>query len=255
MTPAAGPAAPVSEAGGDATVPALRWTWLGTVAYEPAWELQRELATARRDGSLASDAVLLLEHPPVYTLGRNTLPEHVPVGPDGLRSRGAACHSVDRGGSVTFHGPGQLVAYPIVLLADVFPIASAPRHGDVLRYLRALEDALCATCRACGVAATPAPPYTGAWVGDEKIAAIGVKLSRGVTQHGVALNVNTDLGWFEPIVPCGIAGRGVTSLDRLGARGHSPASLAPLLAALIAAALGRRLVAGLPRAGPVAAVA
>lgn len=255
MTLAAGPRAPVPAAEGDPTLPALRWAWLGTVAYEPVWELQRELAAARRDGALASDALLLLEHPPVYTLGRNTLPEHVPGGSDGLRARGAACHAVDRGGSVTFHGPGQLVAYPIVRLAEVFPIASAPRHGDVLRYLRALEDALCATCRSCGVAATPAPPYTGVWVGDEKIAAIGVKLSRGVTQHGVALNVTTDLRWFERIVPCGIEGRGVTSLDRLGARGCSPASLAPRLAAEIATALGRHPVAGLPLTDAVPAVA
>ena len=225
---------------------ALRWAWLGTVEYERAWEIQRQLSSARRNGSLAEDALLLLEHPPVYTLGRNTAAEHVPSGLEHLRTLGAACHAVDRGGSVTFHGPGQLVAYPIVRLAEVFPIASAPRHGDVIRYLRALEDALCATCRTCGVPATPKPPYTGAWVGEEKLASIGVKLSVGVTLHGVALNVTNDLGWFEHIVPCGISGCRVTGLGQLGARGHSPASLAPVLAAEIASALGRRPMAGLP---------
>lgn len=246
MTIASGAAA-ITTARHEPDVPrVLHWEWLGTVEYEEAWEIQRQLASARRNGSLAEDALLLLEHPPVYTLGRNTEPEHVPGGPERLRALGAACHAVDRGGSVTFHGPGQLVAYPIVRLAEVFPIPSAPRHGDVIRYLRALEDALCATCRAWGVPAATAPPYTGAWVGAEKLASIGVKLSFGVTLHGVALNVTTDLGWFDHIVPCGISGCRVTSLERLGARGLSPASVAPVLAAEIASALGRHPVAGLP---------
>jgi lipoyl(octanoyl) transferase len=243
---AAGARAVASPPGRDVALRPLRWAWLGTRDYEWAWEMQRVMATARRNGSLAEDTLLLLEHPPVYTLGRNTEPAHIPGGPERLEALGAACHAVDRGGSVTFHGPGQLVAYPIVRLAEVFPIPAAPHHGDVIRYLRALEEALCATCNIAGVPATPSPPLTGAWVGEEKIASIGIKLSYGVTMHGVALNVTNDLSWFMHIVPCGISGRGVTSLARLGARSRSPASLAPVLAAEIAAALRLRPVAGLP---------
>lgn len=216
----------------------LRWAWLGTVPYERAWAMQRALAGARAEGRLSDDALILLEHPPVYTLGRNTEPAHIPGGPERLRGLGAECHAVDRGGSVTFHGPGQLVAYPIVALARVFPIPASRTHGDVHRYLRALEEALVATCRACGVDAGLRPPYTGAWVGTDKVAAIGVKLAHGVTQHGVALNIATELGWFDEVVPCGIADGGTTSLERQGARGHSPASVAPVLAAAIGAALG-----------------
>lgn len=226
--------------------PPLEWAWLGTVAYRDAWDLQRRLAEQRRAGALTADCVLLLEHPPVYTLGRGTEAEHVPGGAAALRARGAEVHEVDRGGSVTFHGPGQLVAYPIVLLAEAFPIAGVPGHGDVDRYLRALEQALLDTVEECGVACGRRPPYTGAWVDTRKIAAIGVKLARGVTQHGVALNVSTDLDWFAAIVPCGIRDGGVTSLRALGVDGHTPESLASRLALHLAEALGRTAV---PSAG------
>lgn len=223
----------------------LRWGWLGTVPYLEAWELQGRLAAARAAGRLETDVLLLLEHPPVYTLGRNCEPAHLPLGTDHLRGLGAEVHEVDRGGSVTFHGPGQLVAYPIVHLAGAFPVHGHPGQGDVGRYLRALEAALCATCAEVGVAAAASPPYTGAWVGDAKVAAIGVKLSRGVTQHGVALNVATDLRWFDHVVPCGIDDRSVTSLARLGVTTHGPESLAPVLAREIARELGARPVRGL----------
>lgn len=219
----------------------LHALWLGTVGYLEARELQRALAGARRSGRLADEALLLLEHPPVYTMGRGGDPGHIPGGPAQLRRLGAEYHEVDRGGSVTFHGPGQLVAYPIVDLASVLPVAGSPSTGDVGAYLRALEAALCATAAHAGVAASPRPPYTGAWVGGDKLAAIGVKLAAGVTQHGVALNIGTDLGWFEAIVPCGIAGAGVTSLERLGIAGHTPQSLAPVLAAELAGVLGLEL--------------
>ena len=220
----------------------LRWVWLGTVAYSDAWAMQRRLAAARRDQAI-DDCVLLLEHPPVFTMGRNGVAAHVPGGPERLRALGAEYAEVDRGGSVTYHGPGQLVAYPIVDLAGIFPIARSPRHGDVVLYLRALERALCSTCAAAGVAAELRPPYTGAWVGRAKIAAIGVKLSAGVTQHGVALNVTDEpLRWFAEVVPCGIDDGEVTSLASQGAGGGlAPRGLAEPLAAALAAEFGREL--------------
>jgi lipoate-protein ligase B len=218
----------------------LRSVWLGSVPYLRAWEMQRALAAARREGRLADDVLLLLEHPPVYTMGRGGDPAHLPGGPDHLRRLGAEYHEVDRGGSVTFHGPGQLVGYPIVDLAATLPVEGSPGTGDVGAYLRALEAALCETARHFGVSANRRPPYTGAWVGGDKLAAIGVKLASGVTQHGVALNVTTDLGWFDAIVPCGISDGGVTSLERCGVRGLCPETVAPVFAAELAAVLGLR---------------
>ena len=195
----------------------LEHVWLGRVPYREAWALQRHLARARASGAIG-DVVLLLEHPPVYTMGRGGSAEHVPTGVEHLRSLGADYVDVDRGGSVTFHGPGQLVAYPIVRLASVFPLAGEPGLGDVVAHLRALEEALIATTARFGVDATRRPPYTGIWVGNAKLAAIGVKLASGVTTHGAALNVTTDLGWFDHVVPCGIDGAGVASLESLGVR-------------------------------------
>ena len=214
----------------------LRPVWLGTVAYTDAWERQRRLAAARAHDEI-DDCVLLLEHPPVYTLGRNTEARHTGGGPAALRALGAECVEVDRGGSITFHGPGQLVAYPIVRLAGIFPVAGG--GGDVVAYVRALEEALIATAAIAGVTASRRAGYTGAWVGQAKLAAIGVKLAGGgVTQHGVALNVSTDLAWFGHVVPCGIDDGSVTSLAALGAGEATPESLAPRLAAALAAALG-----------------
>jgi lipoate-protein ligase B len=223
-----------------AAAASLRWLWLGTVAYGEAWALQRRLAAARRD-RLIDDCVLLLEHPPVFTMGRNGRPEHVPGGPDALRAAGADYVEVDRGGSVTYHGPGQLVAYPIVALAEAFPVTGVAGQGDVVLYLRALEAAICAVCRSAGVTAGVRPPYTGVWVGGDKLAAIGVKLSGGVTQHGLALNVTDEpLPWFARVVPCGIEDGGVSSLQREGAAGLSPRGLTEAMAGELAVALDRR---------------
>lgn len=215
----------------------LESIWLGSVPYPEAWALQRRLARARAAGEVG-DCLLLLEHPPVYTLGRNTEAAHVGAGPDALRGLGADCLEVDRGGSVTFHGPGQLVGYPILRLADHFPLGGDAGRGDAVAYLRGLEDALIRTAAAFGVRATRRPGYTGAWVGTDKLAAIGVKLASGITQHGVALNVATDLTWFSRVTPCGIRDGGVTSLERLGAAGLTPAGVAPRLAAALGAILG-----------------
>jgi len=195
----------------------LQYLWLGRVPYRDAWALQQRLAAARARGEI-DDLVLLVEHPPVYTMGRNGSASHVPLGGDRLVALGADYIEVDRGGSVTFHGPGQLVAYPILQIAGVFPMAGDPRRGDVLAHLRALEEALIATVAAYGVVAGRRPPYTGIWVGDEKLAAIGVKLASGVTTHGAALNVTTDLAWFAEVIPCGIADAGVSSLSSLGVK-------------------------------------
>ncbi len=195
----------------------LEYLWLGRVRYQDAWELQQRLAGARAAGQI-DDLVLLVEHPPVYTMGRNGLASHVPTGTDHLLALGADYIDVDRGGSITFHGPGQLVAYPILQIAGVFPLSRDPSRGDVVAHLRALEEALIATVAAYDVAAGRRPPYTGIWVGEEKLAAIGVKLAAGVTTHGAALNVTTDLGWFAEVIPCGIAGAGVASLSSLGVR-------------------------------------
>ena len=187
--------------------------------------------------------LLLLEHPPVYTMGRSGEARHLGDGRESLTAAGAEYIDVDRGGSVTFHGPGLLVAYPIVKLARVFPIEDAPALGDVLRYVRALEGAAIATAAAFGVAAGRRPPYTGAWAGNRKLASIGVKLASGMTTHGLALNVCTDLSWFERVVPCGIDGAGVTSLTALGAPDVTPEDVAPVLAGELARVLGRRLAA------------
>jgi lipoyl(octanoyl) transferase len=223
----------------------LRRLWLGTVPYQEAWQLQRRLAAARAAGEI-DDCVLLLEHPPVYTVGRNAQQADLGAGPATLRELGAECVEVDRGGSVTFHGPGQLVAYPIVRLADAFPIPGAPGRGDVVAYVRALEGALIATARRHGVLAVRRSGYTGAWVGPSKLAAIGVKLASGVTQHGVALNVCNDLDWFAHVVPCGIADAGVTSMAGEGAAGLTPLLVADDLAEALAEALG----SSLSEAGP-----
>jgi lipoyl(octanoyl) transferase len=231
-------------------LPVLRWAWLGTVSYGDAWTLQREVALARRSGGLDDDALLLLEHPPVYTMGRQGEARHLGDGPEALRAAGAEFLEVDRGGSVTFHGPGQLVAYPIVRLAGIFPIPGHPAHGDVDRYLRALEAGLIATAANYGVEVARRPPLTGVWSGERKLGAIGVKLAGGVTTHGVALNVATDLSWFDRVTPCGIEGAGVSSLETLGAPGHTPAEAAPVLAAGLASAFGCRL----DTAGPLEAL-
>lgn len=193
----------------------LEHVWLGRIPYRDAWGLQRRLAAARAAGDVG-DLLLLVEHPPVFTMGRNGSSEHLRGGAEHLVARGAEYVEVDRGGSVTFHGPGQLVAYPILSVASVFPLAGAPGLGDVVAHLRALEEALIATVALYGVTATRRPPYTGIWVGEEKLAAIGVKLASGVTTHGAALNVSTDLDWFAEVIPCGIAGAGVASLATLG---------------------------------------
>jgi lipoyl(octanoyl) transferase len=175
--------------------------------YRDAWAWQRELVSQRSTGA-RGDTLLLLEHPHTYTLGRASKPEHLLVSPETLAAQGVALVESDRGGDITYHGPGQVVGYPILKLSQ--------HGGDLLGYLRNLEETLIRALASYGITAGRIPGLTGVWVGEEKIAAIGVKLSAsGVTHHGFALNVTTDLAYFRQIVPCGIADRGVTSLERL----------------------------------------
>lgn len=181
---------------------------LGRVSYEDGLELQKKLVKQRRAGEIG-DQLLLLEHPPVITLGVKSRNDrsHVVASPDALEAEGVEIFETGRGGDVTYHGPGQLVGYPILDLE--------PDRCDVHQYVRDIEEVMIRTAAAFGVIAGRVPGLTGAWVGDEKLAAIGVRIARWITSHGFAFNVNTTLDHFGLIVPCGITDRGVTSLQKL----------------------------------------
>ena len=181
--------------------------WLGSVPYRDAWELQRRLVEAVQRGD-RPDTLLLLEHPHVFTMGRRATLEHVRWDEAERARRGVDLVWVDRGGDVTYHGPGQLVGYPILDLRH---------HGaDVLRHLRQLEQSLIQYLASLGLDAGRVPDYTGVWCDGAKVAAIGVKLDGSVTSHGFALNLTADLDYFGGIVPCGIEDRPVTTVERLG---------------------------------------
>lgn len=181
---------------------------VGLVPYEAGLALQAELVAARKADAIP-DTLVLLEHPPVITLGVKVRQsrEHILASDTDLQARGVAVFEAGRGGDVTYHGPGQLVGYPILDLK--------PDRQDAHRYVRDLEAVLIGVCADYGLSATRVQGRTGVWVDQEKVAAIGVRLSRWVTSHGFALNVTTDLSHFDLIVPCGITDRGVTSLARL----------------------------------------
>ncbi len=195
--------------------------WLGRIPYRDAWELQKRLASVRADGAIP-DQLLLLEHPAVLTLGRGADPSHILAGEETLAVRGIEVLRVERGGEVTYHGPGQLVAYPIVRLAD--------RQLLLRPFVRALEAALAATCASFGVEAGRRDGHPGCWVdGDgpdpRKIGALGVRVERGTSYHGVALNVDVALADFELIDPCGMPGLVSTSVAaELGLVGEPPAT-------------------------------
>ena len=181
---------------------------LGTVRYQDAHELQERLVAARQR-NLIPDTILVLEHPPVVTLGRGAKEENLRAPREGLRARGIDVHEVGRGGDVTYHGPGQMVCYPILDLA--------PDRQDVRRYVRDLEETMIGLARDYGLSAERIAGLNGTWLrsaelGDRKIGAIGVRISRWVTMHGLAFNVSTNLAHFGLIVPCGIQDKGVTSL-------------------------------------------
>ena len=180
---------------------ALRVCHLGVVDYRAALELQLRLREARQADELP-DTLLLLEHPPVYTRGRRSEPGELPMGEDWYRMQGIDIVPTDRGGKLTYHGPGQLVGYPIM------------RISDVVAYLRTMERAIIATLSDAGVRAALREGLTGVWVGERKIGSIGVHVSRGVTTHGFAVNVENDLQPFEWVVPCGLDGVRMTSVAR-----------------------------------------
>jgi lipoyl(octanoyl) transferase len=200
---------------------------MGRLEYEPAWSLQQALQARLIDAKrstppeLIPHLLLLVEHPPVYTLGKSGDRGNLLVDKAGLEKQGATFVHIDRGGDITYHGPGQLVGYPILDLDRVY--------RDIHRYLRDLEEAIIRTCQSKALSATRVPGRTGVWIGpdargpERKIAAMGIRCSRWVTMHGFAFNLNTELSRYDAIVPCGIRDRGVTSLaDELGSPVDEP---------------------------------
>jgi lipoyl(octanoyl) transferase len=220
----------------------------GTVDYQEGWDLQR-LVHDRRVADEAPDSCLLLEHTPVYTAGKRTAVSDRPVG-----DPGAPVINVDRGGKITWHGPGQLTGYPIIKLRE--PL-------DVVAYVRALEEAMIRACTEFGVRTARVEGRSGTWVTeddhgpDRKVGAIGARVARGVTMHGFALNCDNDLSWFDRIVPCGIRDAGVTTLSAETGKRITVAEVTPVIERHLAEALGyrrwrrthnRSLLAGLPLA-------
>lgn len=206
----------------------------GLTDYGEALELQRELARARIQGDVADDALILLEHPAIITLGRGAREANVTAPRALLNKRGVSVVHVERGGDVTYHGPGQLVGYPILDLT---------RHRQDLHwYLRRLEDVLIGSLAHFGITGKRVPGYTGAWVGDRKIASIGVHVTRWVTFHGFALNVNTELADFDLIVPCGIEAVTMTSMAKEAGTSLSIAEVGQQVAQTFAGVFGLALV-------------
>ena len=226
---------------------ACRVIQLGRLGYAGAWDLQQRLVAARKAGT-APDLLLLCEHPHVLTLGRNGRIEHLRVPGAVLGQMGVEFHRANRGGDLTYHGPGQIVGYPIVRLSEI--------RRDVVWYVRQLEEVMIRATAAFGVAAFRVPGRTGVWArpagsvagspalapgpapDDEKLGAIGVHISRWVTSHGFAYNVCTDLSYFDLIVPCGIADCRATSLEKLLGRPVAPAEVLPRIAAEFGRAFG-----------------
>ena len=206
---------------------------LGRVPYAEGLQIQEQLVAERQAGRIV-DVLLLLEHEPVFTMGRNARAENVLLSSEALRSRGFEIVETGRGGDVTYHGPGQVVGYPILELPT--------DRRDVHRYVRDLEEVMIRACADYGVTAGRIKGMTGTWVGTEKVGAIGVRIARWVTSHGFALNVTNDLAPFALIVPCGIRGLGVTSLSRLLGREVAVDEAAARLAEHVAAVFGLEIV-------------
>ena len=211
------------------------WTFLGRIGYAEALELQLAVREGVKRGA-GEEHLLLLEHPPVYTLGRNATEKDVLAPKAWLASRGVEVIETDRGGQVTYHGPGQLVGYPVISLN--------PDRRDVRRYVRDLSSALVDTLAGYGIAAAPGEGTreTGVWVEARKIASIGIHLSRWVTTHGFALNVTTDLSYFAGIVPCGMPSITLTSIERERGATPSLAEVATRFVAAFAARFEREMV-------------
>jgi lipoyl(octanoyl) transferase len=220
----------------NASVRTLEVRRLGLVPYGDAVALQAELVARRRAGEIP-DQLLLLEHPHVITMGSASDASHVLLDEAERRLVGIELHESGRGGDVTYHGPGQLVGYPILDLK--------PDRKDVHRYIRDLEEALIAALKTFGIPATRQPGLTGVWVEGDKIAAIGVRVSSGwITSHGFALNISTDLGFFDAIVPCGIRDHGVTSLERVLGRRVASAQVGDRVATALCEVFGLQSSSG-----------
>ena len=213
----------------------LHWSYLGRIPYAEAVELQHSVRDALRSGE-GPERFLLLEHPHVYTLGRNADGTDVLAGPEWLRARGIEVAECDRGGQVTYHGPGQLVGYPIINLS--------PDRRDIRRYVRDLQEVLIRTLAEYGIEARPGEEqaFIGVWVGKSKIASIGVHLSRWITTHGFALNVSTDLSYFGGIIPCGLDQVEMTSIERLTGKAPTLSDVAAICARHFGEIFGRELV-------------
>ncbi len=215
----------------------VRWAFLGRTDYSACWNLQKRLCDARLEGH-AVDTLLLTEHDHVYTIGTTGHEGHLLASAEELERKGIPLVFNDRGGDITYHGPGQVVGYPILDL-----------HGhtsDLHRYLRNLEEVVIRTLAQYGVEADRLPGYTGVWARGEKICAIGIKTRRWVTMHGFALNVTTDLTQFGRIIPCGIFERGVTSMREILGNDVPVAEVAEKLAAEFGGVFGCTMVAGDP---------
>ena len=209
---------------------------IGMVEYGAAWELQRRLVAARKAGAVP-DVLLLCDHPHVITLGRNGKLGNLRASGQVLRQMGVSFFETDRGGDITYHGPGQLVGYPILNLAEI--------RRDVAWYMRSLEEAMIRATAEFGIPSMRVAGRTGVWIdvpaesgGEEKLAAIGVHLSRWVTSHGFAYNVSTDLRYFDLIVPCGIEDKRATSLEKILGRGVKMEEVSPRIAAHLGELLG-----------------
>ncbi len=178
---------------------------LGIIDYQRAWDLQKDLLSHRNKGEIA-DTLLLLEHPHTYTLGKVADPNNLIGSKEYLEENKISVYNIDRGGDITYHGPGQVVGYPIIDLKDW--------HMDTHLYLRSLEETIIKVCAEYGLETGRREGFTGVWIEDRKICAIGIKVSRWITMHGFAFNINTDLAYFDGIIPCGIKDKEVTSLEK-----------------------------------------
>jgi lipoate-protein ligase B len=221
----------------------VRWGWLGRVPYAEAWELQRAAERGVKAGT-GEERLLLLEHPHVYTLGRNASERDVLADPAVRAALEVEVAETDRGGQVTYHGPGQLVGYPILNLS--------PDRRDVRRYVRDLQETIVRTLAGFGIRGEPrdGQAFVGVWVGEAKIASIGVHLSRWVTTHGFALNVATDLAFFRGIVACGLPAVAMTSIERLTGEAPPVEEVAERYARVFAEVFDRELA---PLGEPAAA--
>jgi lipoic acid synthetase len=219
--------------GAGTRVSSLRVRWLGRMPYQEAWDLQRAFHEGRASGRAAEDYLLLLEHPHTYTVGRSGDESNLLVSPEELARLGAELHHVDRGGDITYHGPGQLVGYPIVHLGE---------SPDPVAYVRSLERALVLALADLDIEAWAEAGYTGVWTAAGKVAAIGVRSARRVTMHGFALNVSVDLGFFRHILPCGIPDRPVASVSDLAGRRVSIEEMVERVVPRFAEVFGHSLV-------------